>query len=202
MANIGDSAHIPDGLVPNDADWATKVGYVLREESAALQPRFILLHILSSLIPHYVGSRIRTHMLRLAGVMIGDGSVIMGMPRMHGSGTIHRRIRIGRNAVINIGCFFDLNAQIEIGNHVALGHEVMILTSSHHIGGAEHRAGPLYTAPVKICDGAWIGSRSVILPGITIGEGSVVGAGAIVTKDVPPHALVGGVPARTIRTVE
>jgi maltose O-acetyltransferase len=82
-----------------------------------------------------------------------------------------------------------------------LGHEVMLMTSSHEIGSDEHRAGPLYTAPITIKDGVWIGSRSVVLPGVTVGAGSVVAAGAIVTKDVPPHTLVGGVPARIIREI-
>jgi maltose O-acetyltransferase len=175
---------------------------VIREEAGALHPRFILMNLIGSLIPHYVGARLRRGLLKRAGIVVGRGTIIMGMPRMHGAGDIRHRLHIGGNVVINVGCFFDLNAPVTIGDHVALGHEVMILTSSHRIGSEEHRAGPLYTAPVTIKDGAWIGSRSIVLPGVTVGAGSVVGAGAIVTKDVPPRTLAGGVPARVIRVID
>jgi maltose O-acetyltransferase len=201
MADISKNTHAVEKAVPDDAGWATKVGYVLHEESVSFQPRMLLLQLIGGLIPHYVGSRTRRHLLRIAGIAIGHGTIVMGMPRMYGAGDIYRRLQIGSHGVINIGCFFDLSETISIGNHVALGHEVMILTSSHHIGGVDHRAGSLFTAPVSVGDGAWIGSRCIILPGITIGAGSVVAAGAIVTKDVPPSSLVGGVPARMIRQV-
>jgi maltose O-acetyltransferase len=202
MSDIENKASTPSDVRPNHTDLAGKISMVIHEELGALHPRLILVNLVGGLIPHYVGARLRRRILALAGVEIGQGTVIMGMPRMHGPGTIHRRLHIGGNVVINVGCFFDLNAPISIGNHVALGHEVMLLTSSHYIGGEEHRAGPLYVAPVTIKEGAWIGSRSIVLPGVTVGAGSVVGAGAIVTKDVPPHALVGGVPARVIRMIE
>jgi maltose O-acetyltransferase len=78
----------------------------------------------------------------------------------------------------------------------------MLLTSSHHIGNQIHRAGPLTTAPVIIENGTWIGARSVVLPGVTVGAGSVVASGAIVTRNVPPNTLVGGVPARVLRTID
>jgi maltose O-acetyltransferase len=125
----------------------------------------------------------------------------MGTPRLYGPGKVLQQLRIGDHTIINIGCVFDLNGKIIIGDHVGVGHEVMLLTSSHQIGGTIHRAGPLFTAPITIEDGAWIGARSVVMPGITIGAGSIVGAGAIVTKDVPPNTMVGGVPARVIRII-
>jgi maltose O-acetyltransferase len=178
-----------------------KLGMVLREEMGAIQPLVLFANLITCLIPRYVGSRLRRRVLNLFGISIGRGTIVMGTPHMYGSGNIRGRLHIGEYAVINVDCFFDLNAPIKIGSHAALGHEVMIMTSSHLIGSADHRAGPLYTSPVIIRDGAWIGARSIILPGVTVGEGSIVGAGAIVTKDVPPSTLVGGVPARVIRTV-
>jgi maltose O-acetyltransferase len=202
MNQVGSEVSELEETAHEHIELATKMGIVLREEVGSLHPRFILINLITSLIPHYVGTRLRRRILKLAGINIGRGAIIMGTPRMHGFGDIRRRLHIGDHVVINVDCFFDLSAPIKIGNHVALGHEVMIMTSSHQIGNDWHRAGLLYTAPVTIEGGAWIGSRSIILPGVTVGEGSVVGAGAVVTKDVPPHTLVGGVPAKVIRAIK
>jgi|APCry1669189070_1035195.scaffolds.fasta_scaffold00001_24 maltose O-acetyltransferase len=183
-------------------DIITKIRMVFFDEIRTFQPRFIFINFITKIIPYYTGTRLRTYILKVAGINIGHGTFIMGTPHMHGFGDIRRRLRIGHDAVININCFFDLNAPIVIGNHAALGHEVMLITSSHQIGDKDHRAGHLRTAPITIEDGAWIGSRSTILPGITIGAGSIVAAGSVVTKDVLPHTLVGGVPARMIRNID
>lgn len=178
---------------------ASKLMRVAREEIETIQPRFLMIQVLSSLIPRYSGVRLRARLLRAMGLRIGRGSIIMGTPYMYGVGNIRDRLEIGQRVVLNIGCVFDLHAPIHIEDNVALGHEVMILTSSHHISNSYHRAGPLFAAAVTIKRGAWIGSRSILLPGVTVGEGSVVGAGALVTKDVPPNSLAGGVPAKVIR---
>jgi acetyltransferase-like isoleucine patch superfamily enzyme len=77
----------------------------------------------------------------------------------------------------------------------------MILTSSHELGPTMQRAGPLFRRPVRIGQGAWVGARSVVLPGVSIGDGAVVAAGSMVTKDVPPNVLVGGVPASVRRSL-
>lgn len=179
-----------------------KLTRVLREESQSLQPRLLLIHFIASLIPRYTGGRIRAQLLRSAGVPIGKGTVVLGAPLLYGTGPIQKRIRIGKNGIINIGCVFDLSAPITVGDGVGIGHEVMLLTSSHLIGSHMNRAGNLTTAPVTIGNGAWLGARSVVLPGMNVGEGSVVGSGAIVTKDVPANTLVGGIPARVIRPLD
>jgi maltose O-acetyltransferase len=176
-----------------------KVARLLRDELGPIQPRLLLAHLIAGLIPAYVGGRVRTRILRAIGLQIGKSTLIMGAPRIHGAGDIRSQLTIGERGMINIGCFFDLNQPIWIGDNVSLGHEVMILTTSHQIGRAGHRAGMLQSAPVRIEDGVWIGARSVVLPGVTIGAGGVVAAGAIVTRDVPPNTLVGGVPARPLR---
>ncbi|NTU65300.1 MAG: hypothetical protein HGB05_18340 [Chloroflexi bacterium] len=66
---------------------------------------------------------------------------------------------------------------------------------------SDQRAGATFSAPVTIQDGTWLGARCIVLPGVTVGRGSVVGAGSVVTKDVPPNTLVGGVPAKVIRSI-
>lgn len=202
MNRVGSKTDVTKQTLYEDNELRAKIGLVLREELGSFHPRLRLITLITGLIPHYVGARLRRRILKVAGIKIGLGTTLMGTPYMYGFGDILRRLHIGSHVVINIGCIFDLNAPIHIGDHVALGHEVLLMTSSHHIGCATHRAGSIYTAPVMIEDGAWIGSRSVVLPGVTIGVGSVIGAGAIVTKDVPPHTLVGGVPARVIRVID
>ncbi len=89
--------------------------------------------------------------------------------------------------------------QISIGTKVAISREVFVCTASHDITKPNR---PLITAPIRICDGVWIGARAIILPGVTIGEGAVIAAGAVVTKDVEPWTVVGGNPAKFIKNRE
>ncbi|WP_322490176.1 acyltransferase [Chloroflexus sp.] len=178
-----------------------KLRRIVDEELGAWQPRLIIMNSLIRLLPRYTAARLRPRLLRLAGFAIGYGTVIMGPMRFHGYGPIHRRLQIGQHCIINTDCFFDLNDCITIADHVGVGHEVMILTASHTMGAAEHRAGPLTTAPVAIESGAWIGARTLLLPGIKIGAGSVIAAGSVVNRSVPANTLVGGVPAKPIRTL-
>jgi maltose O-acetyltransferase len=143
--------------------------------------------------------RLRRLLLKAGGINIGRATMVMSTPKMNGFGDIRQRLIIGSHVFINVNCFFDLSEAITINDRVAIGHEVMILTSSHHIGSREYRAGVVWKAPIVIEEGAWIGARSIILPGVRIGAGSIVAAGAVVTKDVLPDCMVGGVPARIIR---
>ncbi len=98
----------------------------------------------------------------------------------------------GTNRDVDITCF----QSIKIGNHVFMGKGVMIRDSdNHYINGADINE----AEPIVINDNVWIGLRAIILKGVTIGEGAVIAAGAVVTHDVPPRTLVGGVPAKIIR---
>jgi acetyltransferase-like isoleucine patch superfamily enzyme len=106
-----------------------------------------------------------------------------------------RQLVIGENSVINQRCRLDARGYITIGKNVSISPEVHIITADHDIStddiGGRNR-------PVKIEDFVFIGSRAMILPGVTIGEGAVVAAGAVVTKSVGPRELVAGIPARKI----
>jgi len=96
------------------------------------------------------------------------------------------------NSDVDITCF----ESIRIGDKVAISKGVIIRDSdNHNIVGS----GDIETKPIVIGDHVWIGMRAIILKGVTIGEGSVIAAGAVINRDVPPHTLVGGVPARIIR---
>ncbi len=104
-----------------------------------------------------------------------------------------RKVSFGENCVINFGCLFDGRVyDIRLGNNVSIGPDASVLTLGHdpHSPTFEDRGGP-----VTIGDRVWIGYRAMILPGITIGEGAVVAAGAVVTGDVDPYSIVAGNPA-------
>lgn len=105
-------------------------------------------------------------------------------------------ITIGDHVVINRSVLLDgRGGKLTIGNNVDIAQEVVIWTLGHDAHDDHHKA---VGAPVTIEDYAWIGHRAIILPGVHIGRGAVIGTGAVVTKDVPAMAIVGGVPAKVI----
>lgn len=109
-------------------------------------------------------------------------------------------IHIGRNVFVNSGCKFQDQGGIYLGDRVLIGHNVVLATLNHDLDPA--RRADMHPAPIRVGDDAWIGSGSIVLPGVTIGEGAVAAAGAVVTKDVPARTVVGGVPARAIRAID
>lgn len=125
------------------------------------------------------------------GMKIGKGVRIEGDCIIWGP----RRITIGTGTVINSGVVLDGRFPLTIGDHVSVSIQSVILTLEHDLSDPNFRA---VGAPVSLGDRAFIGTRAVILPGVSIGENAAVAAGAVVTKDVPAAAIVGGVPARPI----
>jgi acetyltransferase-like isoleucine patch superfamily enzyme len=113
--------------------------------------------------------------------------------------TISGSLTVGDFAFIGRGCEIDVVESVTVGAHALLAPNVFITDHTHNHAKARrldeqgHRS-----APVVIGDDAWIGAHAVVLAGVTIGRGGIVGAGAVVTKDVPPYAIVAGVPARVI----
>jgi maltose O-acetyltransferase len=90
-------------------------------------------------------------------------------------------VAIGEGSWIGHRCYFDSRARIEIGRSCAIAAEVMLCTSTHQPGTREKRAGPFVGKPIRIGDGIWIGTRVVVLPGVTVGDGCVIAAGSEVT---------------------
>jgi maltose O-acetyltransferase len=133
--------------------------------------------------------------MRLAGFRVGLGCRIEGMPKITGSAGLFERLSIGKNCAMDPDCILDLEERITIEDDVTLGPGVMILTSTHELASAAHRAGPVTKAPVVVGKGSWLRARAIVLPGVTIGAGAIVEAGAVVNKDVAPHTRVGGLPA-------
>ena len=101
-----------------------------------------------------------------------------------------------------VNTLLDCNAQITIGDYVSFGHDCQILTGTHDytLKGKE-RQDSVRKEPITIKNGAWICSRAIILPGVTIGENSVVGAGSVVTHDIPDNEMWAGVPAKFIKKI-
>jgi maltose O-acetyltransferase len=177
----------------------SRLKQLLSAEFAGIHPRLTIARMLLVLLPIHVGGRVRSLILRLIGFQIGRGTIMAATPTITGDGDIYDRLVIGSGCWINIGCLFNLGAEIRIGSNVSIGHEVMVLTQSHEIGPSWHRALTPHAKPVNIGSGAWLGSRTTILPGVRIGAGAVVAAGSVVCRDVPPNTLVAGVPARALR---
>ena len=180
--------------MPNLPNWE-KLFSVFRGETHGLNVRLQALSLANALLPKRNAARVRAGLLRLIGIPVGDGTELQGLPKITGSEALFANLVIGAGCMIDINCTFDLEEKITIGDRVALDPEVMLLTSTHELASRVHRAGPLVRNPVVIEAGAWLGARSIVLPGVTIGAGAIVNPGAVVNKDVLPHTRVGGIPA-------
>jgi len=109
-------------------------------------------------------------------------------------------IRVGRNVFVNQNCtFYDLGG-LDIGDDVMIGPNVSLITASHPLEPSERRSTTI-GRPIVIERGVWIAAGATVIGGVTVGENSVVAAGSVVTRDVPPNTLVGGNPARVIRSI-
>ena len=108
-------------------------------------------------------------------------------------------IRIGRGCFVNFGCVFLDVAAIEIGDGCQIGPHVQILTADHPRDAAQRREGFESGKPIKVGANVWIGGGAILLPGIRIGNDAIIGAGSVVTRDVPAGATVSGNPARAVK---
>lgn len=110
-------------------------------------------------------------------------------------------IKVGNNFYCNFNCTILDCSVVDIGDNVLIGPNVSICAASHPLEAKLRVEGVEMAYPIKIGDNVWIGANAVILPGVTIGENSVVAAGAVVSSDVPESVVVGGVPARVLKRI-
>jgi maltose O-acetyltransferase len=135
---------------------------------------------------------LRRALLRLGGVKLG--AMIWGLERCWFQAP---QISIGSGSYINAGCWFEGSGRIEIGRDCLLGPEVLILTSTHARDSGGDVARVSEAGQVRVGDGCWLGARAMLMPGVSIGAGTVVAAGAVVTRDCEAGGLYAGVPARS-----
>jgi acetyltransferase-like isoleucine patch superfamily enzyme len=173
---------------------------------------FIRRNGLRTIVTHaleiYVGALIRW----LPGI---EGLMLRGIfyrSLLHGSGNnlliypnvyiiFSHRMTVGRRVAINVGTYIDSGGGLEIGDHVMIGPHCIISTREHSI---EPTGVPMCYQPIRyrnitIGNDIWIGANATIRGGVKLGNGCVVAAGAVVIRDVPPNAIVGGVPAKVLR---
>lgn len=127
----------------------------------------------------------------MSGMKIGRGSQI----NMHQYVLGADRISVGEFTHINPGCILDGRGRIEIGNCVSISYRVSLVTGGHDV---DSRTFEEMDLPIRIEDHVWIGTGAIVLKNVRVGEGAVIAAGAVVTKDVAPFTIVGGTPAREI----
>lgn len=158
-----------------------------RINTVLLEFIIFLLHLVGCIPVH----TIRRLCYGLAGIKIGAGSAIHTGARFYNP----MNITVGKDSIIGENCVLDGRDDLKIGDHVDVASEVMIYNAQHDIESPDFAP---EKAPVLIGDYVFIGPRSIILPGVTIGKGAVVAAGAVVTRDVEENSIVGGVPAKEI----
>jgi len=152
----------------------------------------------------FIGDNVEINALSKFGVKIGDNVSIHRNTIIECTGVIRNigeELEIGNNVGIAQNCFIQVRGKVSIGNNVIFGPNVSIFSENHNFNDSqlpvsiqgETRKG------VKIEDGVWLGTRVVILDGVKIGKNSIVAAGSVVTKDVEPYTIVGGVPASKIK---
>lgn len=157
-------------------------------------------HIINILLYWLPPSRLfyaRRLLLKASGISIAHDVKFCGRAWIYGRG----QLAIGCGTWLSPGVITHthVGAKIVIGERCDIGPGVEFIPGSHTIGDGSRRAGRGTAKPISIGSGCWIGAKSIILGGVNIGEGCVVAAGAVVTRDIPPNSLVAGVPARVKR---
>jgi acetyltransferase-like isoleucine patch superfamily enzyme len=141
-------------------------------------------------------NEIRAFFSELIGTKV-DASFLL-IPPFFTTGGLE--IRVGRNVFVNQNCTFCDLGGLDIGDDVMIGPNVSIITSGHPLEPSQRRKTTI-GKPIVIEKGVWIAAGAIVIGGVTIGEHAVIAAGAVVTKDVPPNTLVGGNPAKVIRSI-
>ena len=161
-------------------------------------------NFLGGFLPTFTSGAVRSRIYRLLGFDVHPGAFIEAPIKII-SGQRHSkdRLHIGARTRFGVGVVLNVDDHITIKEGATIGPFCLLYTTSHNIGPSSFRCGEeLTTAPIVIEEGAWVALKCTILPGVTIGRGAVVATGSVVTSDVAPNTLVGGVPAKFIKNLD
>ena len=144
---------------------------------------------------YHTDEELRALMSRLVGYRVDDGFRLF--PPVYTD--FGKNIKIGKDVFVNSGCCFQDQGGVTLGDGCLVGHNVVFATLDHDK--RPGRRGDMTAAPIVVGKNVWIGAHATILKGVTIGDGAIVAAGAVVTRDVPPNTIAAGVPARVVKTI-
>ena len=144
---------------------------------------------------YHTDEELRALVSRLVGYRVDDGFRLF--PPVYTD--FGKNIKIGKDVFVNSGCCFQDQGGVTLGDGCLVGHNVVFATLDHDK--RPGRRGDMTAAPIVVGKDVWIGAHATILKGVTIGDGAIVAAGAVVTRDVPPNTIAAGVPARVVKTI-
>ncbi len=144
---------------------------------------------------YHTDEELRALMSRLVGYRVDDGFRLF--PPVYTD--FGKNIKIGKDVFVNSGCCFQDQGGVTLGDGCLVGHNVVFATLDHDK--CPSRRGDMTAAPIVVGKNVWIGAHATILKGVTIGDGAIVAAGAVVTRDVPPNTIAAGVPARVVKKI-
>lgn len=144
---------------------------------------------------YHTDEELRALMSQLVGYRVDDGFRLF--PPVYTD--FGKNIKIGKDVFVNSGCCFQDQGGVTLGDGCLVGHNVVFATLDHDK--RPGRRGDMTAAPIVVGKDVWIGAHATILKGVTIGDGAIVAAGAVVTRDVPPNTIAAGVPARVVKTI-
>ncbi len=153
-----------------------------------------------------LGARVR---LRGRPVVIARGNLVIG-DRVQLVSTVATlelvaergaTLEIGERSLVNFGCSIVAIERVTIGPRALIGPHCMIMDTGFHDVDPERRLDPPTARPITIGENVWLGARVIVMPGVTIGDDSVVGIGSVVTNDIPPRSVAVGVPAKVVKTL-
>jgi maltose O-acetyltransferase len=184
------------------ASWRRRLAREARSLAGSVDPRLRFWAGCARLLPCFSLESVRAHMYRLGGCAIARGVALQGPLSLQGKGAVAGRLQVGEGSIIAPGVTFGLDGPITIGRNVNIGPGAALYTATHALGfGSRRMQLAVLARPIVVEDGVWIGMRSLILPGVTLGRGCVVSAGAVVTESVPPNSLAAGNPATVRETL-